>query len=116
MQDFRCIVHEDRRLCHRVEKLTSAEGMSVRCVIIGNGVAALEAAVTFRRYDRDSKLVVISDESVVPFSRPALMYVFMGQLRFKDTHLYDPKKLEQLRAEFVQDRVTDIDVQGQELV
>ena len=44
------------------------------------------------------------------------MYVFMGQLRFKDTHLYDPKKLEQLRAEFVQDRVTDIDVRGQELV
>ena len=116
MQDFRCIVHEDRRLCHRGEKLTSAEGMSVRCVIIGNGVAALEAAVTFRRYDRDSKLIVISDESMVPFSRPALMYVFMGQLRFKDTHLYDPKKLEQLRAEFVQDRVTDIDVQGQELV
>ena len=116
MQDFRCIVHEDRRLCHRVEKLISAEGMSVRCVIIGNGVAALEAAVTFRRYDRDSKLVVISDESVVIASRPALMYVFMGQLRFKDTHLHDPKKLEQLRVEFVQDRVTDIDVQGQELV
>ena len=116
MQDFRCIVHEDRRLCHRGEKLTSAEGMSVRCVIIGNGVAALEAAVTFRRYDRDSKLIVISDESMVPFSRPALMYVFMGQLRFKDTHLYDPKRLEQLRADFVQDRVTDIDVRGQELV
>ena len=50
---------------------------------------------------------------MVPFSRPALMYVFMGQLRFKDTHLYDPKKLEQLRAEFVQDRVTGIDVQTQ---
>ena len=55
MQDFRCIVHEDRRLCHGEDKLTSAEGMSVRCVIIGNGVAALEAAVTFRQYDREAR-------------------------------------------------------------
>ena len=115
MQDFRCIVHEDRRLCHGEDKLTSAEGMSVRCVIIGNGVAALEAAVTFRQYDREAELIVISDESRVPFSRPALMYVFMGQLRFKDTQLYDPKRLEQLHAEFVQDRVTGIDVAHKQL-
>ena len=86
----------------------------MRCVIIGNGVAALEAAVTFRQYDREAELIVISDESTVPFSRPALMYVFMGQLRFKDTQLYDPKKLEQLRR-LCSGSVTDIDVRGKSL-
>ena len=38
------------------DKLTSAEGMSVRCVIIGNGVAALEAV---RRFDSTIRYLAI---------------------------------------------------------
>ena len=78
-------------------------------MIIGNGVAALEAVIAFRKLNSDADVTVISDESEYPFSRPALMYVFMGQVRFTDTLLYDPSRLNELRLNLVNDRVTGVD-------
>ena len=116
MQDFWCLVHDERGEVHRIGLSRAFRGDWVRCVIIGNGVAALEAAVAFRKLDPDSELRVISDESELPFSRPALMYVFMGQVRFKDTLLYDPSRLEQLNLKSMKDRVVGIETEEKTLL
>ena len=81
----------------------------MRCVIVGNGVAALEAAIALRQADREAEITVVSDESGLPFSRPALMYVFMGQLRFQDTLLYDATRLKELNLNLLQGRAIGLD-------
>lgn len=58
-------------------------------VILGNGVAGLEAASVIRGRDASARISVVSSESDHFFSRPALMYVFSGQLRIEDTEPHD---------------------------
>jgi len=50
-------------------------------VIIGNGIAGITAARHIRKHSRDS-VTIISAESPYHFSRPALMYLYMGSLSF----------------------------------
>jgi NAD(P)H-nitrite reductase large subunit len=57
-------------------------------VIIGNGIAGVTAARHIRKRS-DYRITMISDESWQPFSRTALMYVFMGQLKLESTYLYE---------------------------
>ena len=78
-------------------------------------MAALEAAIAFRKLNSEADLTVISDESEYPFSRPALMYVFMGQVRFSDTLLYDASRLATLRLNLVSGRVTGVDSSRKQL-
>jgi NADPH-dependent 2,4-dienoyl-CoA reductase/sulfur reductase-like enzyme len=56
--------------------------------IIGNGVAGVNAALSLRRLSA-IPICIVSDESDYFFSRTALMYVFMGQMRLKDTQPYE---------------------------
>lgn len=53
-------------------------------VILGNGVAGMEAALELRRREPSVSITVISEESDHFFSRTALMYVVCGQLAHKD--------------------------------
>ncbi len=57
-------------------------------VIIGNGVAGITAA-RFLRKGSDADITVVSDEAPFHFSRPAMMYVSMGQLTFAHTKPYE---------------------------
>ncbi|MEM6926577.1 MAG: NAD(P)/FAD-dependent oxidoreductase [Myxococcota bacterium] len=52
----------------------------MRVVIIGNGVAGMEAALTLRAREPDWPITIVSEESDHFFSRTALMYVLSGQL------------------------------------
>ncbi|MEO0602920.1 MAG: FAD-dependent oxidoreductase, partial [Myxococcota bacterium] len=52
----------------------------MRVVIIGNGVAGMEAALTIRAREPDWSITIVSEESDHFFSRTALMYVLSGQL------------------------------------
>ena len=52
-------------------------------VIIGNGISGVSVAKSLREYS-DAEITIVSSESISFFSRPALMYVFMGKMRFKD--------------------------------
>jgi NADPH-dependent 2,4-dienoyl-CoA reductase/sulfur reductase-like enzyme len=52
-------------------------------VIIGNGISGVSVAKSLREYS-NAEITIISSESISFFSRPALMYVFMGKMRFKD--------------------------------
>ena len=58
-------------------------------VIVGNGVAGMEAALALRGRDAEARISVVSAEHDHFFSRPALMYVFAGQMRLQDTEPYD---------------------------
>jgi NADPH-dependent 2,4-dienoyl-CoA reductase/sulfur reductase-like enzyme len=81
---------------------------TVKIVIIGNGVAGTNAARYIRKLS-DNEIVMISDETLKPFSRTALMYVYMGHVRQQDTELYEDWFWEKNRIQRVQARVTNID-------
>ncbi len=57
-------------------------------VIIGNGIAGITAARHIRKLS-DKKITVISAESNHFFSRTALMYVYMGHMRWRDIEPYE---------------------------
>ncbi len=62
---------------------------TVHYVILGNGVSGIEAASLIRREEPSARISIVSAESDHFFSRPALMYVFAGQLRLEDTEPHD---------------------------
>jgi NADPH-dependent 2,4-dienoyl-CoA reductase/sulfur reductase-like enzyme len=78
-------------------------------VIVGNGVAGMEAALALRRRDDEARISLISDEHDHFYSRPALMYVLAGQLDLRATEPYDRGLYERLRFERVRARVTGLD-------
>ena len=57
-------------------------------VIIGNGIAGTTAARHIRK-NSDHKITMISSETEYPYSRTALMYIYMGHMRPKDIRLYE---------------------------
>lgn len=57
-------------------------------VIIGNGIAGVTAARHIRKLS-DKKITIISAESDYFFSRTALMYVYMGHMKFEHTQPYE---------------------------
>ncbi|HJS59490.1 MAG TPA: NAD(P)/FAD-dependent oxidoreductase [Vicinamibacteria bacterium] len=78
-------------------------------VILGNGVAGIEAALALRRRDAEARISLVSDEHDHFFSRPALMYVLCGQLRLQDTEPYDRGLYERMGFERVRGRVQRLD-------
>ena len=57
--------------------------------IIGNGIAGITTARELRKRRPDCRITVISGESDHHYSRPALMYVFMGHLKQEHTKPYE---------------------------
>jgi NAD(P)H-nitrite reductase large subunit len=88
--------------------------MTKKVVIIGNGVAGATAA-RFIRMNSDHEIVMISDEADFFFSRPALMYLYMGHLRFEQTKPYEDSFWTKNRIERIRDRVEAIDVPARSL-
>ncbi len=59
--------------------------MSRSIVILGNGVTGVTAARHIRKRSAEDRITIISGETDHPFSRTALMYIYMGHLTFNDT-------------------------------
>ncbi|MFC6268717.1 NAD(P)/FAD-dependent oxidoreductase [Frigoriflavimonas asaccharolytica] len=57
-------------------------------VIIGNGISGVTLARHIRKKS-DAKITIISGESDYFFSRTALMYVYMGHMKFEHTQPYE---------------------------
>jgi NADH oxidase (H2O2-forming) len=75
-------------------------------VIIGNGIAGVTAA-RFIRKQSQHKITIISAETQHFFSRTALMYIYMGAMRYEDTKPYSDdfwakNKIELLLAKVAQ--------------
>ncbi len=76
-------------------------------VIIGNGIAGTTAARHIRKLS-DCRITMISDESWQPFSRTALMYIFMGKLKLESTYLYEDWFWDKNRIDRIQARVREV--------
>ena len=59
-----------------------------RIVIIGNGIAGITAARHIRK-NSDFNITVISAETEHFFSRTALMYIYMGHMKYEHTKPYE---------------------------
>lgn len=80
-------------------------------VIIGNGITGITAARTLRKLS-DDRITVISGETDYFFSRTALMYIYMGQMRFQDTQPYAPWFWEKNRIELRKAWVKSVDTKN----
>ena len=84
----------------------------MRFVIVGNGVCGMEAALALRKRESEARISILSDEHDHFFSRPALMYVFCGQLDLRATEPYDRGLYERMGFERVRGRATSLDTEG----
>ncbi len=83
-------------------------------VIIGNGISGITAARNIRKKSND-KLTVISSETEYFFSRTALMYVFMGHMKFAHTQPFENWFWKKNRINLVFDHVVSVDTAKKEL-
>ena len=77
-------------------------------VIIGNGIAGITTARYVRKYS-DHEITVISAESDYFWSRTALMYVYMGHMKFEHTQPYENQFWEKNRINLLSKYVSRID-------
>jgi NADPH-dependent 2,4-dienoyl-CoA reductase/sulfur reductase-like enzyme len=84
-------------------------------VIIGNGISGVSVAKSLREYS-DAEITIVSSESMSFFSRPALMYVFMGKMRFKDILPLPSDYWVKNKMKQVYGAVNEIDAENQTIV
>ncbi|WP_411893385.1 NAD(P)/FAD-dependent oxidoreductase [Winogradskyella sp. A2] len=77
-------------------------------VIIGNGISGVTLARHIRKLS-DKKITIISAETEYFFSRTALMYVYMGHMKFEHTQPYEDWFWDKNRIELKQGFVETID-------
>lgn len=87
----------------------------MKIIILGNGIAGITAARHIRKLS-DHEVTVVSDETDHFFSRTALMYIYMGHMRFKDIKPYEDWFWEKNRIGLLRARVERIDFQEKHLV
>lgn len=83
-------------------------------VILGNGISGITAARNIRKLS-DHQVTVISSETEHFFSRTALMYIYMGHMRFEDTKPYEDWFWKKNRIELKQGLVTSINFSSKSL-
>ena len=81
--------------------------MSKKVVIIGNGIAGITTAIELRKLT-DFEISVVSDESDFFFSRTALMYVFMGHMKFEHTQPYENSFWKKNKISLVNGRAKEV--------
>jgi len=84
-------------------------------VIIGNGISGVTAARHIRKLS-DKKITIISAETKYFFSRTALMYVYMGHMKFEHTKPYEDWFWKKNRIDLKSGFVKTINHDSKELV
>jgi NAD(P)H-nitrite reductase large subunit len=88
---------------------------SCHFVIIGNGISGITFARHLRIGDDQARITVISGESPYFFSRTALMYVYMGQMKWEHTQPYEPHFWKKNRIDLLQEWVKTLDFETKTL-
>jgi len=83
-------------------------------VIIGNGISGITTARWIRKLS-DHQVTVISSESEHFYSRTALMYIYMGHMRYQDTKPYEDFFWSKNKIDLIHDHVDSIDFSNQAL-
>lgn len=89
--------------------------MSHGTIIIGNGISGITTARDLRKHS-NQRIQVISAETPYFFSRTALMYVYMGHMKFEQIKPYEDWFWEKNRIELVHARVESIETDQKRLV
>ena len=84
-------------------------------VIIGNGISGVTLARHVRKLS-DKKITIVSAETDYFFSRTALMYVYMGHMKFEHTQPYENWFWEKNRIELKKGYVNSIDTDNKTLL
>jgi len=84
-------------------------------VIIGNGISGVTVARHIRKLS-DKRITIISSETEYFFSRTALMYVYMGHMKFEHTQPYEPWFWKKNRIELKQAYVEKVDTNNSNLI
>ncbi|MCB9633125.1 MAG: FAD-dependent oxidoreductase [Sandaracinus sp.] len=84
----------------------------MEAVVIGNGIAGIEAALTIRAREPDWDVTIVSEESDHFFSRTALMWVVTGQLSHRCIEPHERDLYERLRFRRVRERAVGVDLAG----
>jgi len=85
-------------------------------VIIGNGIAGITAARHIRKLSADHIITVVSAETDFFFSRTALMYIYMGHMRFEDTKPYEDWFWKKNRIELLRGFVHKVEPESRQLL
>ncbi|KAB7528262.1 NAD(P)/FAD-dependent oxidoreductase [Flagellimonas olearia] len=83
-------------------------------VIIGNGIAGVTAARHIRKLS-NKRIIIISAETDHFFSRTALMYVYMGHMKFEHIQPFEDWFWEKNRIELVRGYVTQVNPKEKKL-
>jgi NAD(P)H-nitrite reductase large subunit len=83
-------------------------------VIIGNGIAGTTTARNIRKKS-DARITIISGETDYFFSRTALMYIYMGHMKFEHTKPYEDWFWEKNKLELKKGWVKAIDFDSRKI-
>ncbi len=85
-----------------------------KVVIIGNGISGITAARHIRKLS-DLEIDIISSETDHFFSRTALMYIYMGHMKYEQTKPYEDWFWEKNNINLIRNRINDINTKDKKL-
>jgi NAD(P)H-nitrite reductase large subunit len=85
-----------------------------KVVIIGNGISGITAARNIRKRS-DHSITVISGETDHFFSRTALMYIYMGHMKYEHTKPYEDWFWKKNKIGLLRDFVEKVDTNSKQL-
>jgi len=86
-------------------------------VIIGNGVASQSAIKAIRESDQKNRIIVISDESYISYSRPLISYFLGNQVKKKSISHLNEKFYEKNDVELIlNNKAVKIDLKAQKVL
>jgi NAD(P)H-nitrite reductase large subunit len=88
--------------------------MPQKIVIIGNGISGITCARNIRKQS-NFDITVISSETEHFYSRTALMYIYMGHMKYEHTKPYEDWFWAKNRINLVKDHVISIDIKSKKL-
>ncbi|MFD2566465.1 NAD(P)/FAD-dependent oxidoreductase [Pseudotenacibaculum haliotis] len=84
-------------------------------VIIGNGISGVTLARHIRK-NSDKQITIVSAETDYFFSRTALMYIYMGHMKFEHTQPYEPWFWKKNRINLKKGYVQKVDTANKQLL
>jgi NAD(P)H-nitrite reductase large subunit len=88
--------------------------MAKHIVIIGNGISGITCARNIRKLS-DHRITVISAETEHFFSRTALMYIYMGHMKYEHTKPYEDDFWKKNRIDLLKKYVTKVDTSSKKV-
>ncbi len=86
--------------------------MDKHIVIIGNGITGITAARFIRKLS-SNRITVVSSETDHFYARTALMYIYMGHMRYQETKPYEDYFWEKNQIDLIRGYAYEVDTQSQ---